>query len=62
MKFDITAYLREKLENSQFTLVFRTMERTELKKVYSKKEQFEAMQSSCSALNKLKEALGLELT
>lgn len=61
MKFDITAYLREKLENSQFTLVFRTMERTELKKVYSKKEQFEAMQSSCSALNKLKEALGLEL-
>lgn len=62
MKFDITAYLREKLENSQFTLVFRTMERTELKKVYSKKEQFEAMQSSCSALNKLKETLGLELT
>lgn len=62
MKSEMTSYLCEKLENSQLTLKFRTMKRAELKKVYSKKEQFEVMQSSCPALNKLKEVLGLELT
>lgn len=61
MKPEITQYLQENLKNSHISLTFRVVELQEVSRVYSKREQFLAMQQAKPELLQLKNALGLEL-
>lgn len=61
MCHSIQAYLQEKLHNRQVTMQVRVSEAKEVVRGYSHLERYQLMSKKNPALQKLKEALGLEL-
>ena len=57
----IIEHMRTQLHNSKIEMKVRAIEASEAKRAYSRVEQFQMMIKKNPALQKMKEALGLEL-
>lgn len=62
MTRQIVDYMRVQLHNSKIEMTVRTIEASEIKRAYSRVEQYQMMAKKNPTLQKLKEVFGLELS